>query len=104
MKFAIVEDGGKQYKAMVGSTIDVDHFPAEIGEQVDMERVLLVADDEDIKVGTPLVEGVKVLATVHSQVKAKKVVVFKYKPRIRYRVKTGHRQKYTRLMIEAIEA
>lgn len=103
MKFAIVEDGGKQYKAMVGSTIDVDRFPAEVGEQVDLERVLFIADGDDVKVGTPLVEGAKVLASVHSQIKAKKVVVFKYRPKQRYRVKSGHRQKYTRLMIDAIE-
>lgn len=103
MKYAIVEDGGKQYKAVVGSTIDVDHFPAEVGEQVDLERVLLLADGETVKVGKPLVEGAKVLASVHSQVKAKKVVVFKYKPRQRYRVKSGHRQKYTRLTIDSIE-
>jgi len=104
MKFAIVEDGGKQYKAVIGSTIDVDHFIAEIGEQVDLERVLLVVDDEDVTVGTPLVQGAKVQASVVSQVKGDKVVVFKYKPKQRYRVKTGHRQKYTRLMIESIEA
>lgn len=103
MKYAIVEDGGKQYKAVEGTTIDVDRFPAEEGDQLDLERVLLVSDDGDVTIGTPLIEGAKVLATVVGQVKGPKVIVFKYKPKERYRVKTGHRQKYTRLMIDAIE-
>jgi large subunit ribosomal protein L21 len=102
MKYAIVEDGGKQYKAVEGQTIEVDHFESEIGEQLDLERILLIVDEENIQIGTPLVEGAKVQATVVSQVKGPKVVVFKYKPKKRYRVKTGHRQKYTRLQIDSI--
>jgi large subunit ribosomal protein L21 len=102
MKYAIVEDGGKQYKAVEGETIEVDRFPAEIGDQLDLERVLFVRDGEDVLVGKPLVDDAKVQATVVGQVKGPKVVVFKYKPRIRYRVKTGHRQKYTRLQIDSI--
>ncbi|MEJ2597622.1 MAG: 50S ribosomal protein L21 [Anaerolineales bacterium] len=102
MKYAIVEDGGKQYKAVEGQTIEVDHFDSEIGEQLDLERVLLFVDEEDIQIGTPLVEGATVQATVVSQVKGPKIVVFKYKPKKRYRVKTGHRQKYTRLQIDSI--
>lgn len=102
MKFAIVEDGGKQYKAVVGATIEVDYFSAEVGEQVDLERVLLVAEDGQVMVGKPLVEGAKVLASVEAQVKGKKIVVFKYKPKKRYRVKAGHRQRYTRLRIDEI--
>lgn len=104
MKYAIVEDGGKQYKAVEGATIDVDRFQAEIGEQIDLEHVLLVVNGDDIQVGTPMVAGVKVLATVVEQVKGPKLIVFKYKPKKRIRVKTGHRQKYTRLMIDSIEA
>ena len=80
----------------------VDHFAAEIGETVDLERVLFYSDGEDVIVGKPLVEDVKVSAAVVDQVKGPKIVVFKYKPRQRYRVKSGHRQKYTRLQIEAI--
>ncbi len=102
MKYAIVEDGGKQYKAVEGQTIEVDRFDSEIGEQLDLERVLLMVDGEEIRVGTPLVEGAVVQATVVSQVKGPKIVVFKYKPKKRYRVKTGHRQKYTRLQIDSI--
>ncbi len=102
MKYAIVEDGGKQYRAVEGVTIDVDRFPADEGEQIDLEHVLLVADDEEVKIGTPFVAGAKVQATVVSQVKGPKVVVFKYKPKQRYRIKKGHRQQYTRLMIDSI--
>lgn len=102
MKYAIIEDGGKQYKAVEGGTIEVDHFSAEVGETVDLERVLLVTNGENVSIGAPLVTGAKVQATVVSQVKGPKIVVFKYKPKKRYRVKTGHRQKYTRLQINAI--
>ena len=102
MKYAIVEDGGKQYRAVEGVTIDVDRFPADAGEQIDLERVLLVADGEDVKIGTPFVAGAKVQATVVSQVKGPKLVVFKYKPKQRYRIKKGHRQQYTRIMVDSI--
>jgi len=102
MKYAIIEDGGKQYRVFEGGVIEVDRFKSDIGEQVDMERVLLVAEDEQISVGTPLIEGAKVEATVIGQVKGPKVVVFKYKPRNRYRVKKGHRQQYTQLKIDSI--
>jgi len=102
MKYAIIEDGGKQYKAVEGATIEVDRFPAEVGEQVDLERVLLVADGDQVRVGTPFVAGAKVQATVVSQFKGPKIIVFKYKPKERYRVKKGHRQLYTRLKIDSI--
>jgi large subunit ribosomal protein L21 len=102
MKYAILEDGGKQYKAVEGGMIEVDRYSAEVGEQVDLERVLLIAEDETVTVGTPTVAGAKVLATVVAQVKGPKVVTFKYTPKKRYRVKKGHRQQYTRLQIESI--
>lgn len=102
MKYAIVEDGGKQYRAVEGGTIEVDYYPAEIGEEVDLENVLLVVDEDDINVGTPYVKGATVQAKIAAQVKGPKLIVFRYKPKKRVRVKTGHRQKYTRLQIEAI--
>ncbi len=102
MKYAIVEDGGKQYRAVEGGTIEVDRYPSEVGDQIDLERVLLVADGDEITIGTPTITGARVQATVVSQVKGPKIIVFKYKPKIRYRVKKGHRQKYTRLQIDAI--
>ncbi|MBN2149234.1 MAG: 50S ribosomal protein L21 [Anaerolineales bacterium] len=102
MKYAIVEDGGKQFRAVEGETIDVDRYLAEIGEEIDLEHVLLVRDGDDVKVGSPFVEGARVSATIVSQVKGPKIIVFKYKPKKRYRVKSGHRQQYTRLRIDSI--
>ena len=102
MKYAIVEDGGKQYKAVEGGTIEVDLYKAEVGEQIDLERVLLISDGENTTIGNPVVGGARVQATVVGQIKGPKVIVFKYKPKKRYRVKKGHRQKYTRLQIDAI--
>jgi large subunit ribosomal protein L21 len=102
MKYAIVEDGGKQYKAVIGESIDVDRYLVEVGEEIDMDRVLLIADGENIKVGTPFIQGAKVQATVVAQVKGPKIIVFRYKAKERIRSKTGHRQKYTRVRIDAI--
>lgn len=102
MKYAIVEDGGKQFKAVEGEFIEVDRYDAEIGDQLDLERVLLVVEGDDVKVGKPVVAGAKVEATVVAQVKGPKVVSFKYTPKKRYRVKKGHRQQYTRLQIDSI--
>ena len=102
MKYAIVEDGGKQYKAILGETIEVDKYPLEVGEEIDLEHVLLVNDGETVMVGTPLVSGAKVQATVVAQVKGPKVTVFRYKAKERIRTKTGHRQQYTRVRIDAI--
>jgi large subunit ribosomal protein L21 len=101
MKFAIVESGGKQYRAVEGSTIDVDRLAYEVGKTFEFERVLLVADGEDVKVGTPTV-SVKVSAKVVDHVKGPKVLSFKYRPKKRIRVRGGHRQQYTRLVIESI--
>jgi large subunit ribosomal protein L21 len=102
MKIAIVESGGKQYRAVEGITIDVDRLAREVGEKFDFERVLLVADEDNVTVGTPTVSGVKVSASVVDHVKGPKVTSFKYRPKKRIRVKGGHRHFYTRLMIESI--
>ena len=102
MKYAIVEDGGKQYRAVIGESIDVDVYPLEVGEEIDMDHVLLISDGENVKVGTPFIQGAKIQATVLAQVKGPKVVVFKYMAKERIRTKTGHRQKYTRVRIDAI--
>jgi large subunit ribosomal protein L21 len=104
MKYAIVESGGKQYKAVEGETIEVDRLPLEIGSSVELDQVLLVANDGNVSVGTPVVKGAMVKATVADQVKGRKVLVYKYKTRVRYRRKKGHRQHYTRLQINEILA
>ena len=72
------------------------------GDTIDLERVLLIADGDKVTVGTPTVEGAKVVATSQGEAKGKKIIVFKYKPKVRYRKKTGHRQFYTRLAIDKI--
>lgn len=103
MKYAILECGGKQYKAVEGTTIDVDRMTAEAGQEINLDSVLLFVDGDTVKVGTPSVKGAKIKATVEDEVKGPKLVVFKYRPKKRIRVKTGHREKYTRLMINSIE-
>ena len=102
MRYAIIEKGGKQYKVYEGATIDIDHLQADPGTEINLENVLLIADGDKIKVGNPLVSKANVSATVVEQVKGPKIVVFKYRPRNRYRVKTGHRQKYTKVQIDKI--
>ncbi len=102
MRIAIVESGGKQYRAVEGSTIDVDRLAYEVGKKFDFERVLLMADGDVVMVGTPTVGEVTVSATVVDHVKGPKVTSFKYRPKKRIRVKGGHRHFYTRLMIDFI--
>ncbi len=100
--FAVVETGGKQYKVKAGEVIDVEKLPAEAGDSIELDRVLLVAAGDQVTVGTPTVPGAKVLATVLAQDRGKKVIVFKYKAKVRYRRKLGHRQDLTRLQINEI--
>lgn len=102
MKYAIVESGGKQYKAVPGGTIEVDRLPGQAGDTIELD-VVLVSEDGEVKVGTPFVDGVKVKASVVGEVKGPKIIVFKYKPKIRYRRKQGHRQRYTKIKIEEIQ-
>ena len=102
MRIAIVESGGKQYRAVEGSTIDVDRLAFEVGKKFDFERVLLMADEDAIMVGTPTVSEITVSATVVDHIKGPKVISFKYRPKKRIRVKGGHRHFYTRLMIDFI--
>jgi large subunit ribosomal protein L21 len=102
MRFAIVESGGKQYRAVEGTTVDVDRLAHEVGKTFDFERVLLMADGDSVTVGTPNVGGITVSATVLEHVKGPKLISFKYRPKKRIRVKGGHRAQYTRLMIEFI--
>jgi large subunit ribosomal protein L21 len=102
MKYAIVESGGKQYKAVEGEAIEVDRLPVNAGDKVGLERVLMLVDGEEITVGTPTVGGIQVSTTVMDHIKGPKLIVFKYSPKKRIRVKGGHRQQYTRLMVDVI--
>ncbi len=103
MKYAIVESGGKQYKAVEGGTIEVDRLSVEAGKNLDLERVLLLVNGEDVTVGAPTVEGASVKTKVVEHFKGEKVIHFQYKPKKRIRQKSGHRQNYTRLSIEKIQ-
>ncbi len=102
MKYAILESGGKQYKAVEGATIDVDLMDVEVGQTINLDEILLVVEDEKIHVGTPVIKGASVSASILDHVKGPKLITFKYSPKKRIRVKTGHRQHYTRLKIESI--
>lgn len=102
--YAVVETGGKQYRVTVGQEIDVERLDGEDGAEVTLDRVLLVATGEQVSVGSPLVEGARVLATIERQAKGDKIVVFKFRPKKRYRRKRGHRQLLTRLRIKEIIA
>jgi large subunit ribosomal protein L21 len=102
MRFAIVESGGKQYRAVEGRTIEVDRLPIDAGNKFDFERVLLMADGDDILVGTPTVSDILVKVTVVDHTKGPKIDRFKYRPKKRIRVRGGHRQQYTRLLIDFI--
>lgn len=101
MIYAVVETGGKQYKVSPGQTVDVEKLSVD-GDTVELDRVYLVADGDEVAVGRPTIEGAKVLATVVDVGKKDKVIVFKYKPKVRYRRKKGHRQPFTRLAIKEI--
>jgi large subunit ribosomal protein L21 len=103
MKYAILESGGKQYKAVEGATIEVDLLDIEVGQPVNLEDVLLVVEDDKVHVGNPSIKGASVSASVLDHVKGPKLITFKYSPKKRIRVKTGHRQHYTRLKIDSIK-
>ncbi len=101
MRYAIIESGGKQYRAVEGQTIEVDRLSDKEGAQVDL-RALLMADGEDFMVGNPTVGGIQVKATVLGHIRGEKAVRFKYSPKKRIRVRGGHRQQYTQLAIDFI--
>jgi large subunit ribosomal protein L21 len=102
--YAIIRTGGRQYRAEVGKTVDVDRLPFEVDHQFDIADVLLVGNDDSTVIGLPLVEGASVSVTVVDQFRDKKVIVFKYRQRTNFRRKRGHRQYYTRLRVDSINA
>ena len=102
--YAVFETGGKQYRAAPGEFVDVEKLPAARGDQVTLDRVLVVADGAEVRVGRPLVEGATVVATVINQLRHRKVTWFHYRAKKRERKKGGHRQPFTRLRIDEIQA
>jgi large subunit ribosomal protein L21 len=102
MTYAIVKTGGKQYRVQPGTSIVVEKLTADEGSTVELDDVLLISDDASTIIGTPNVEGAKVIAEVEAQAKGEKIIVFKYKRKTRHAVKTGHRQRLTKLAIKEI--
>jgi large subunit ribosomal protein L21 len=100
--YAIIETGGKQYKVAEGDSVFVEKLEGNEGDNVTLDRVLGVFKDGNFTFGTPLLDGATVEAKVEKQGKSKKITVFKYKPKKAYKKKQGHRQPYTRLLIEKI--
>ncbi len=102
--YAVVETGGKQYKVAVGETVDVERLAREVGESVVLDRVLMVSDEGNVRVGQPVLDGATVSATVLLHDRAPKVLSYDYNPKKRFRRLIGHRQEFTRLRIDGIQA
>ena len=102
MDYAILKTGNKQYRVKPGDVIDVEKLPVEEGSSIELTDVLAISQDGEVTLGTPLVPDASIYANVREQGKDKKIIVFKYKRKVRYRRKKGHRQLYTRLAITSI--
>jgi large subunit ribosomal protein L21 len=100
--YAIIEIGGKQYKVAPKQTLEVELLDVPEGGMVELDKVLFIGGDENILMGNPIIEGAKVVATSLGQAKGEKVIVFKYRHKVRYRRKTGHRQTYTKILVNEI--
>ncbi len=101
--YAIVDSGGKQYRVKEGDILKVEKLAGEVGDNVSFDKILMFSDDENVNIGTPLLEDVTVNGHIVEQGKAKKIIVFKYKRRKRYRRKQGHRQQFTAVKIDSIK-
>lgn len=101
--YAVIEAGGKQYRVCEGDMLRIEKLNAPVGTTVELEKVLLVERDGETRIGRPLVAGAKVAVKVLEHDKAKKIVVLKYKAKKNYRRKYGHRQPYTRVLVEKID-
>jgi large subunit ribosomal protein L21 len=102
--YAVVRTGGKQYSVREGQQLDVESVAGRAGDRIELDEVLLISDGESLNIGSPTIPGARVVAEVLSQGRAEKVTVFKYKPKVRYRRKLGHRQPFTRLAVREIVA
>jgi large subunit ribosomal protein L21 len=102
--YAVVATGGKQYKVQEGEVLRIEKLTGDVGSEVAFDQVLMLSDGENVKVGQPVLESVQVKGHIVEQGKHKKILVFKYKRRKRYRRKQGHRQLFTAVKIDAIEA
>lgn len=100
--YAVIKSGAHQYKATIGDELIVERLPFGVGEQVELNEVYLLADEDEVMVGKPTVDGAVVRATVVDEFRGPKIHIFKYKPKERYRRRKGHRQTYMRLRIDEI--
>jgi large subunit ribosomal protein L21 len=100
--YAVIETGGKQYKVQKGDVLKVEKLEAQEGELVEINQVLAVVDEKKVSVGKPLVKGAKVTLKVLEHGKGDKIIVYKYKPKKNYRRKYGHRQPYSKVLVESI--
>ncbi|MGI6668873.1 MAG: 50S ribosomal protein L21 [Acetivibrionales bacterium] len=100
--YAVIETGGKQYKVQEGDVLFIEKIDAEDGAEITFDKVLAVSNEGNVTFGKPLIENASVTAKVLGQGKARKIIVFKYKPKKNYRKKTGHRQPYTKVQISKI--
>lgn len=103
MKFAVIKTGGKQYVVAPGKALKVEKLPALAGREIVFDKVLLAGDENGLKIGTPILQDIKIVAEVAEQGRDKKITVLKYKNKTRYRVKRGHRQPYTKVKITEIK-
>ena len=104
MDYAIIKTGGKQYRVKQGDVLDVEKLALDVGSVAEFDEVLAVSENGQVNFGSPTLSGAKVTAEVQSHYKDRKVIVFKYKSKTRYRRKQGHRQNYTRLLIQGIQS
>jgi len=102
--YAVIKTGGKQYRVSAGQKIKVEQMPADVGSEITLDQILMVGEGESVKIGTPVVEGATVKATVLSQGRHDKVKIFKMRRRKHYMKRQGHRQNYTEIRIESISA
>lgn len=102
--YAVVRTGGKQLRVEPGSQVRVEKLPGAVGDSVELSEVLILGGEGDSRIGTPLVDGARVVGTITAQDRGPKLTIFKMKRRKRYRRKTGHRQAYTEIRVERIES
>ena len=100
--YAIIEIGGKQYKVTPEQTLEVERLTVPEGDKVELDKVLFIGEDKNTLIGNPVIKGAKVVATSLGETKGEKVIVFRYKSKVRYRSKTGHRQTYTKILVNEI--
>ena len=102
--YAVVRTGGKQYRVEEGRAVKVDHLPGEPGDSVELGDVLLMGEGEAVTIGAPTIQGARVLGTIAEQGRDRKIIVFRYKSKTRSRKKTGHRQHFTKIVVDDILA